>query len=128
MIKLFIPSLLIYVPVYERENGTNGQDIVDAPDSAVIFHWNQLSVVVDHASQNFSRLHKVKVGTTAFLGGKKYKCISTEVGRIQNSRLYRANGRFVHEDWKTGLCIYTCYGQKFGNIQPVTLTHWSVVK
>jgi hypothetical protein len=128
MMRLLIPSLLIYVPVYEREKGTNGQDIVDAPDSAAMWHWNQLSVIADHASQNFSRLYKTKVGATAFLGKKKYKCVSTEIGRIQNNRLYRANGRFVHEDWKTGLCIYTCYGQKIGSIQPVKLTHWSAVK
>ena len=124
MMKLLIPSLLIYVPVYEREKGTIGQDIVDAPDSAAMWQWNQLTVIVDHAGQGFNRIERARVGTTAWFGGKKYRCISTEIGRIQEKRLYRANGKFVHEEWKTGLCIYTCHGAKFGNIQPVRITYW----
>lgn len=121
---LIIPTLLIRVPVYERAKGTDGQDIVDAPDSAAMWHWGHLTVIADHAGQEFSRLGRARVGTVAWLGGQRYKCILAEIGWIQDKRLHRANGRLVHEEWQTGLCIYTCHGQKFGNIQPVRLTHW----
>ena len=123
-LKLIIPTLLIRVPVIEREKGTDGQEIVDAPFAAAMWHWNELTVIADHAGQEFKRLGRAKVGTVAWLGETRYKCILTEIGWIQDKRLYRASGQYVHEAWTTGLCIYTCHGQKFGNIQPVRLTHW----
>ena len=49
---------MILVPLYERTVG-NGQEIVDRENSAVIFHWNDLSVIADHSHQsNFSNLNK----------------------------------------------------------------------
>lgn len=122
--KLIIPTLLIRVPVIERKKGTDGQDIVDAPFAAAMWHWNGLTVIADHAGQEFKRLGRAKAGTVAWIGGKRYKCILTEIGWIQNKRLHRANGRFVHEEWDAGLCIYTCHGQRTGEIQPVRLTNW----
>ena len=127
--RLLIPSLLIYVPVFERQKGTNGQEIVDAQNSAAMWKWNQLTVIADHAGQGFDRLNKVKVGrTTAFFGNSRFLCDSSEIGYIRLSpngnRLYNAKNEPVHETMKTGMCIYTCHGQRTGEIQPVRLTHW----
>lgn len=124
---LIIPSLLICVPTYERASGTNGQGIVDADNSAAMWHWNNLTIVADHAYQGFSRLEKTKVGMTAWLGKKKYRCDLTELGRIQDSRLYCSSGEYAHKRFTSGLCIYTCHGKRIGNIQPVRLTHWEAV-
>ena len=124
---LIIPLLFICVPVYERTSGTNGQDIVDADNAAAMWKWHDLTVIADHAYQGFSRLEKTKVGMTAWLGTKRYKCDLTELGRIQDSRLYCSTGEYAHKRFTSGLCIYTCHGRKIGRIQPVRLTHWEEV-
>ena len=122
---LIIPSLGIFS---RAEQGADRQAIVDSPHSC-FFRWNDLTVVVDHAYQGFDRLNKVKVNkTTAFFGNSRYLCDSSEIGYIRLSpngnRLYNAKNEPVHEAMKTGLCIYTCYGKRTGEIQPVRLTHW----
>ena len=122
--KLLIPSLFIFLPVKESKDR---QATVDEPNMAAMWHWLGLTVIADHAGQGFYRLEKAKIGTTAWVGCKKYRCTSTEIGWIQDKRLYRANGCYVHEAWQTGLCIYTCHGRKLGDIQPVRLTHWEEV-
>lgn len=122
---LIIPTLGIFS---RADEGPDRQAIVDSERSC-FFRWNDLTVVVDHAYQGFDRLNKVKVNkTTAFFGNSRFLCDSSEIGYIRLSpngnRLYNEKNEPVHEAMKTGLCIYTCHGQRTGEIQPVRLTHW----
>lgn len=124
---LTIPSLLIFVPVYERTTG-NGQDIIDKPNSAVMFKWGKLTVIADHSHQNnFSNLNRAIPGKTRlYLIGKMTTpliCDSTEVGFITGNRLYNRKGEEVHRLGLDGLIIYTCIGKR-GDATDVRLTHW----
>ena len=135
--RLIIPSLLISVSLYHRIAGTNGQDIVDAVDSAVIWEWNRLTMIADHASQaNFNRLSRVRTGKAKAyicksLSTDVYVCDSAELGHIRLSdsgnRLYDSKWRPVHEVMHDGLCIYTCKGKSAVDVMDVYLTHWKRV-
>lgn len=138
--KIMIPELAINVPVYWKKEGTNGQDIVDAPNSAVIFKWTKscdLKVIADHSSQsNFRNLNRAKVNETeAYLDLDKrrikHRCIVSEVGHIKT-----VNGRnfLFGEDWLSiypkhhdGICIYTCIKRSAPDVMDVRLTFWKEV-
>lgn len=132
--RLWIPLLRICVPVYWRKIGTNGQEIVDADDSAAIWKWNGLTVIADHNGQNnFANLNNAKPEKTKAIltvngTSRLYVCDVSEVGSIvtypYGSRLYTAENRPVHEAFPTGLCIYTCRDKTAENVRNVRLTHW----
>lgn len=126
---LFIPALGIIVPAEERKNGTNGQDIIDKPDRAVMWSWGRLTVIADHCNQGFDRINRAVAGKTrAYVGARRFICDISEIGHIRTTdkgnRLFRADWTPVHEAWKDGLCIYTCIQRSAPDVMDVRLTHW----
>ena len=129
---LTIPSLLIFTSVYERKTG-NGQDIIDRPDSAVMFQWNRLTIIADHSHQNnFGNLNRAIPGKTKLylINGRvqSFVCDSTEVGFIYRTPtmniLHNSKGEELYRLGLDGLVIYTCVAQKTPNAVDVRLTHW----
>ncbi len=132
---LCVPTLLIAVPLFERTTG-NGQEIVDRDNSAVIFHWNGLSVIADHSYQsNFSNLNKVKPNRTrAYIYKSKLEtilCDDSQIGHIllseNGNRLVDQNFNLVHTVFTDGYCIYTCRTRSAQNVIDVRLTHWKIL-
>lgn len=132
---LIIPSLRIYVPLYE---GEDTQGIVDAPDSAVFFRMGVQDCIADHCHQEgFSRLaNAVPDKTVAWIVSSEeftqYLCIRNEIGHIttENGKHYLrdANMNPVYKQNAGGLCIYTCTGKTESEITYVHLTYWRPVQ
>lgn len=136
--RLFIPQLDIAVRVFKRPVATagNGQEIVDAIDSAVYFNMGALEIIADHCDQsNFGNLVHSEIGKTkAFLVWKdhdcEYECVGVEVGHITiagvGNRLYDGNWNpiYTHQD---GLCIYTCLEKSAPDVMDVQLTFWKSI-
>ena len=128
---LLIPDLRIAVPLYE---GEDTQEIVDAPDSAVIFRLGVQECIADHCHQEgFERLAEaVPDRTGAWVstdeGVRKYVCTASQIGRIvtiDGGRYLRdSEGRPVSRQNAGGLCIYTCTGKTAEEITYVRLTYW----
>ena len=129
---LIIPSLFIFVSLYEG----NGQDIVDASNSAAIWGYKDLTLIADHNNQsNFANLNKVKPNKTKLyvLGQnrKHYICDRSEVGYIVtengHNRLYNAAYKPVYQTEQSGLVVYTCIVRSAPNVMDIRLTHWREV-
>lgn len=132
---LTIPSLWIFVPLFERKAG-NGQDIVDRADSAVFFCWDDLTIIVDHSHQNnFSNLNKAIPGRTKLYiyskGTKRYICDKTEVGHLKlingHNMLYDKDWQSVYHQQLDGLIVYTCIKRVRADVIDIRLTHWREV-
>ncbi len=134
---LVIPSLFIIVPLYECKYGETRQEVVDRPNSALIWNWGDLSLIADHSNQeNFSNLNKaIPNRTKLYIYGdkevKKYICDSSEVGFIRtesgHNNLYNSKGHLVFSLNLKGLVIYTCIERVSPTMTNVRLTHWKEV-
>lgn len=129
---LTIRDLDIAVPVYVRKSGV-GQDIVDAKDSAVMFHLGSILVLADHCYQsNFANLRNAVVGKTWFeLSDKnstrRFLCTENGIGHIKtengHDHLYDWNWEQVYKN-HSGALIYTCRQKSAPDVMDVTLTFW----
>ena len=119
-----IPSLLIKTPLYKGKNGTAAQEIVDAPNSAVIFYYWGFPIIADHASQsNMIRLkYCIPHLTKCFVDGERYVCVKKTKGILKSTTII-VDGESIR-DMTTDLCIYTCTGKKINGEIEVWVTFW----
>lgn len=99
------------------------QQIVDNKNSAVMFYWQNHLVVGDHAHQGFRVVKNSKIGTQAYLDGRKIQLVSKYQG--YNDGSLNANDIGGIENIQDGeICMYTCNDRTGYSI---TLTFWTYV-
>lgn len=137
--KLFIPSLFIFVKLTPVPSSNLAQSVVDKWNSAAIWKWNNLTLIADHSTQaNFENLRKAVPGKTKLYildkKNRKFVCDKTEVGHIvgfcpdgTGGVLRDEKGRSVFYSNLDGLMIYTCIRKSAIDVMDVRLTHWKEV-
>ena len=125
-----IPMLFIKKPLY-LSNGKNSQQIVDAPNSAVLLKWRNFLVIADHASDEgmWKLQYAIPNKTTCWVCDERnvttnYVCIKKQRGQIIDGKMYDAAHVQINNYRTFDLCIYTCTGRKIGKATEVWLTYW----
>lgn len=137
--RLFIPSLFIFVKLTPVASSNLAQEAVDKYNSAAIWNWNNLTLIADHNNQaNFKNINKAIPGKTKLYlldkVNRKFICDKTEVGHISNLRVDNTGGKLCDANWNSifrqnldGLMIYTCIRKSAIDVMDVRLTHWKEV-
>lgn len=93
------------------------QSIVDDPDGAAYYNYNNFDIIADHSNQDFSALKNIHVGDMAYMDKgsyqQKYICTKFEYGHNDGKYLLDENYNAIGymDDYNPGgITCYTCNG------------------
>lgn len=122
----YIPDLNVQVPLYNKGNRPNAQDVVDRENSALLcrnFRGGHCSYVADHASQGFNKIKKCTLDTLAYIvtetSTQFYYCVGVAIGRNTGTDLVTNSGQRVSRIAWADLCAYCCNDTSGKNISMV---------
>jgi hypothetical protein len=110
--RLYVPDVGIDVALYSSIQ----QEVSDREDSANIYSWQGYRgrIIADHASQEFSKLFDVQVGTKGYINTEtgetiRFKCVDMFDG-YRNKGIRDESGNLVYD--MADYVMYTCRDSK----------------
>lgn len=110
-----VPSLKTATPLYKKDRGQNGQDIVDAEDSALLKYYGVGYAILDHAGSETGKgiwhVEDIKVEDVAWWitegGIEQYRCYAV-VRATQTGSTYTVKGTPVYPLSSTDILCVSC--------------------
>ena len=123
--RLYIPVCGVDVPLSSGAGYTNGQDVVDEYNLALMRYYYGDLTIVDHATQGFDYMKLADVGTVGFIkmrtGLYKIVCIGKETGKNIGYAITTNGGKELRFHNPNGVTMYTCNDETGVSI---TITYW----
>ena len=110
-----VPSLKTATPLYKKDRGQNGQDIVDAEDSALLKYYGVGYALLDHAGSETGNgvwhVEEIKVEDVAWWVTEEkieqYRCYAV-VRATQTGSTYTVKGTPVYPLSSTDILCVSC--------------------